>query len=100
MRTLLISCLLLEIASAQDLARDVRAAIAQKNFALGESIIQDYKGGRGTTPELIEAVSWLGGGALAGKLLGRADGHSVPTGKLALGPVERRQFDAQPGPPP
>src|SRR5437870_2985216 len=96
MRTLLITCLLLGIASAQDLVRDVRAAIAQKNFALGESIIKDYKGGRGTTPELIEAVSWLGRGALAAKQLDRADAYAVEARKLALDQLKRRKLDAEP----
>jgi thiol-disulfide isomerase/thioredoxin len=96
MRLALLSCLLLGIAAAQDIVRDVRTAIAQNNFAAGESLIQRYKAGQGTTPELIEAVSWLGRGALAARQLDRADAYAAEARKLALEQLKRRTLDTEP----
>src|SRR5262249_51929546 len=96
MRTALITCLLAGVACAQDIVRDVRAAIAQNNFALGESLIRKHKAGQGTTPEMIEAVSWLGRGALAAKQLDRADAYATEAHKLALEQLKRRGLDAEP----
>ena len=55
----------------------MRAAIAQNNFTLGESLLQRYQAGQGVTPETIEALSWLGRGALASKQLDRADAYAA-----------------------
>jgi len=80
---------------AEDLVTEVRAAIAKNDFALGEKLIQDFKTGRGTTPELILAVSWLGRGALAAKQFDRADSYAVEARKLALAQLTRRKLDAE-----
>jgi thiol-disulfide isomerase/thioredoxin len=96
MRIAFIWCLLLGSAAAQNVVRDVRAAIAQNNFALGESLIQKHKAAQGTTPEMILAVSWLGRGALASKQLDRADAYAVEARKLALEQLKRRKLDAEP----
>ncbi len=76
--------LLAAAATAPDIVGDVRAAIAQNNFALGESLLQRYQTGQGVTPEMIEALSWLGRGALAAGQLDPADGYAERTRKLAL----------------
>jgi thiol-disulfide isomerase/thioredoxin len=83
-------------ASGQDIIVDVRAAIAQNNFALGEKLIQQYKTERGVTPDMIEAVSWLGRGALAAKQLDRADAYAAQARKLALDQLAHRKLDAEP----
>ena len=46
---------------------DVRDAIAQQDFARGERYIETYRAKNGITPEVIEALSWLGRGALTEK---------------------------------
>src|SRR5207247_5268784 len=96
MRIALIACLLLRVAAAQDIVRDVRAAIAQNNFSMGEGLIRKYKAARGTTPEMVEAVSWLGRGALAAKQLDRAAAYAAEARKLALDQLKRRNLDAEP----
>src|SRR6185369_9663082 len=96
MRIAFISLLLLGVATAQEIVRDVRAAIAQNNFSLGESLIQKHKAAQGTTPEIILAVSWLGRGALASKQLDRADAYAVEARRLALEQLKRRKLDAEP----
>jgi thiol-disulfide isomerase/thioredoxin len=83
-------------ASGQDIIADVRAAIAQNNFTLGENLTQRYKTERGATAEMIEAVSWLGRGALAAKQLDRADAYAAQARKLALDQLAHRKLDAEP----
>src|SRR5260370_8865716 len=83
-------------ATAPDIVGDVRAAIAQKNLALGESLIQRYQAGQGVTPEMIEALSWLGRGALAAGQLDPADGYAERTRELALEQLSHRKLDAEP----
>jgi thiol-disulfide isomerase/thioredoxin len=84
------------VAAAQDIVRDVRATIAQNNFEAGEALIRNYQSGQGVTPEMIEAVSWLGRGALAAKQLDRADGYAMEARKLAQAQLSRRKLDAEP----
>ena len=95
MRLWLIPTLAL-VASAQDIVKDVRTAIAKNNFASGEALIQNYRATRGATPELIEAESWLGRGALAAKQYDRAESYAAETRKLALEQLAHRKLDAEP----
>jgi thiol-disulfide isomerase/thioredoxin len=74
---------------------DVRDAIDQKNFALGDSIIQKYRAGRGVTPELLEALSWMGRGALAAKQLDKAESYAKETQRLALDELKKRPLDSE-----
>jgi thiol-disulfide isomerase/thioredoxin len=83
-------------AAAQDIVREVRAAIAQNNFEAGETLIRGYQSAQGVTPEMIEAVSWLGRGALAAKQFDRADGYAMEARKLAQAQLSRRKLDAEP----
>src|SRR5437016_3254230 len=96
MRIALIALLLLRTAAGQDIVREVRAAIAQKNFAAGEALIQKYREAKGATPEMTEAVSWLGRGALAAKQLDRADAYAADARRLSLEQLTRRKLDAEP----
>src|SRR5215831_5301895 len=96
MRAAVLLCLISRIAAAQDIVKEVRIALAQNNFALGESLIQKYKSTQGATPEMIEAVSWLGRGALAARQLDRADSYAAQARKLALAQLTRRKLDAEP----
>ncbi len=47
------------------LVSEVRAAIAAHDLAQAEAIVVQRRARQGTTSEVIEAVSWLGRGALA-----------------------------------
>jgi thiol-disulfide isomerase/thioredoxin len=95
MRLLLI-LVLAWTASGQELVKSVRAAIAQNNFALGETLIRNYTAGKGQTPETILAESWLGRGALAAKQYDKADAYAALTRKLALEQLAHRKLDAEP----
>jgi thiol-disulfide isomerase/thioredoxin len=84
------------VAHAQDLVTYVRAAIARNDFAAGDSFVAQYKAKLGVTPEMIEAVSWLGRGALAAGQLDRAGAYAAEAHKLALAQLTRRKLDAEP----
>src|SRR5260370_31113334 len=82
--------------AAQNIVSDVRLAIAQKNLTLGDNLIGRYKAVQGVTPEMIEAVSWLGRGALELQRPDRAEAYAAQARDLALAQLSRRQLDAEP----
>ena len=81
-------------AAAAGIVSEVRAAIAQKNYALAERHLESYRAQQGVTPEMIEALSWLGRGALGAKELDRAEAYAAETRKLALEQLKTRALDA------
>ncbi len=81
--------------AAASLIGDVRAAIARKDFLTGERLIEAYQAKRGVTPEMLEALSWLGRGALAEEQLDRADGYATRTMDLALKQLGQRPLDTE-----
>ena len=81
-------------AGAQSLIRNVRAAIAKNDFAQAEEQIAKYRASRGVTPEMLEALSWLGRGALGAKQLDRAESYAAATHELALGLLKAQRLDA------
>jgi uncharacterized protein HemY len=54
------------------LVPDVRALLNKGDFPGAEKLIADFQKQNGTTPEMLEAQSWLGRGALAAKQYGKA----------------------------
>lgn len=96
MQTRLISYALIAASAASAaIIQDVRSAIAQNNFALAESHIQQYKSANGVTPEMIAALSWLGRGALAAKQYDKAEAYALETHKLALAELKKRPLDQE-----
>lgn len=81
---------------APNVIAQVRAAIAKNDFAGGEKILGDYRAAKGGwTPEALEALSWLGRGALAAKQFDKADGYARETHKLAVAELATRALDAE-----
>ncbi|MBI3264677.1 MAG: redoxin domain-containing protein [Acidobacteria bacterium] len=74
----------------------VRAAIAKKDFAEGERILGQYRAANGDTPDALEAMSWLGRGALAERALDRADAYARETYRLSVAALDKRELDAEP----
>ena len=72
---------------------ETRAAIAEKDFAKGEKIVLNSLAKDGTTPEAIEAWSWLGRGALAAKMFNEADGYAKRTYKMVEEALLTRKLD-------
>lgn len=87
--------LLVSAGAAQNIVRDVRAAIAKNDFSGGEKLIAAHKAERGLTPETIEAVSWLGRGALAAKQFDAAYAYAEQAREMALDQLKRRKLDAE-----
>ena len=83
-------------AAAQDIIREVRAAIAQGDFRLGEALIRNQLEKGPVTPELAEAESWLARGALAAKQLDLAQRYAYDTRKLVKAQLDSRKLDAEP----
>jgi thiol-disulfide isomerase/thioredoxin len=75
---------------------DVRAAIAAGDFATGEKLIATHRAAQGVTPAMLEALSWLGRGALAAKQLDKADDYAQQTRELALAALRTRKMDDEP----
>src|SRR5207248_1668055 len=86
-----------KVSSASDgIVADVRKALALKDFAGAERQIQTLRAREGVTPELIEAISWMGRGALAEKHYDQAQSWAEQTRKLALLQLKKRKLDAEP----
>jgi thiol-disulfide isomerase/thioredoxin len=81
-------------AQSGSLVRDVRAAIAAGDFARAETQISEYQSARGVTPEMLEALSWLGRGALAEKRYDQAEAYASKTRELCLEMLKSRPLDA------
>src|SRR5258708_22719867 len=74
------------------LISEVKAAIAAHDLSRAEALVAARRAEQGDTPEAIEAVSWLGRGALAEKQADRAERHAVEAQRL----VGRRSPDEDP----
>jgi thiol-disulfide isomerase/thioredoxin len=83
-------------AKPQNIIGEVRAAIAAGDFAAGEQLLNVYRGSKGTTPEALEALSWLGRGALAARQLDQAENYALETYDLCVEALETRPMDAEP----
>jgi thiol-disulfide isomerase/thioredoxin len=75
------------------LVSEVRAAIAAHDLAQAEALIVQRRARDGTTPEVIEAVSWLGRGALAEKQDDRAEQYAAEAQRLAVAALGSRSVD-------
>lgn len=75
---------------------DVRAAIAQRDFARGEKLLDAYRSTHGVTPEMLEALSWLSRGALAARQWDKADLYATQTYDLARAALKGRSVDQEP----
>jgi thiol-disulfide isomerase/thioredoxin len=74
---------------------EVRSAIARDDFALAETKIAAYRTANGVTPEMLEALSWLGRGELAAGNLDKAEAYAVETHRLVLEQLKTRPLDAE-----
>jgi hypothetical protein len=76
------------------LLSEVREAIAAHDLARAESLVAKRRAEQGTTPEVIEAISWLGRGALAERQLDRAEKHAIEAYTLAVSALATRPVDS------
>ena len=81
---------------APNLVSEVRAAIARQDFAEGERLIAAQRAATSVTPIVMEAISWLGRGALAAGQLDRAEGYARQAYDLAQAALKTRGVDDEP----
>jgi len=73
----------------------VRSAIAAGDFSTAEQQVNEYRRSEGVTPEMLEALSWLGRGALQVGRLDDAERYAAETRDLSLEALETREVDAE-----
>lgn len=96
MQKRLISYALLAASTASSaIIKDVRDAIARQDFASADAQVAHYERQNGVTPEFIEAVSWMGRGALAAKRYDHAQKYAERTYSLAAQQLAKRPLDAE-----
>jgi thiol-disulfide isomerase/thioredoxin len=75
---------------------DVRAAIKGNEFSRAEKMLASYRAASGVTPEFLEALSWMGRGALAAKDLTAAERYARETYALCTALLKNRPLDQEP----
>jgi thiol-disulfide isomerase/thioredoxin len=78
------------------LVAEVRAAIAVHDLARAEAIVAGRRAEQGNTPEVLEAASWLGRGALAEGKLDQAEKYAVDVQKQIMTALAGRPVDVDP----
>jgi len=78
------------------IVENVRDALAQNNINLAESEVRSFKAQNGPTPECLEALSWIGRGALAARQLDVAENYARETQALSTQQLKTRPLDAEP----
>jgi len=89
----LFTLLLASFAAQAAIIPEVRILLNKQDFAAAEKLIETQRAGGPWTPELIEAQSWLGRGALAAKHFDKALAYSSETRKLSLAALKTRKLD-------
>lgn len=84
--------------AAADLISDVRSAIAQNQMPIAQQMLDAYKKQRGTTPEMIEATSWMARAAVKQNKFDAAEHYVQDVMKMATGQLARQagRLDAEP----
>jgi thiol-disulfide isomerase/thioredoxin len=96
MRFRWLAAFLITAAAWADIVKDVRTALAENDFARADLYVQKYRAAQGVTPELLEAFSWLGRGALSAKQLDKAEALAKQAQRLSLAELKKRPLDAEP----
>lgn len=81
---------------APSIVADVRAAMANNDFARADTALAAHRKAHGVTPEMLEALSWMGRGALAAEELDRAERYATETYKLSAELLKGRRLDDEP----
>ena len=82
--------------AAADVVSEVRAAIGAHDLDRADAIFTERRGERGNVPEIVEARSWLGRGALVEGQLNRADRYAREAQRLAAASLANRALDGEP----
>jgi thiol-disulfide isomerase/thioredoxin len=82
--------------TASGVVSEVRAAINASDLDRAETIYTKHRNDRGDAPEVIEALSWLGRGALAERQLDRANRYAREAQQLGVKSLGGRALDGEP----
>jgi thiol-disulfide isomerase/thioredoxin len=82
--------------TASEVVAEVRAAINARDLDRAEAVFTKHRAARGNAPEVIEALSWLGRGALAEGQLDRADRYAREAQELGVRSLGGRALDGEP----
>jgi thiol-disulfide isomerase/thioredoxin len=102
MKRMLVALLTVVIASANVAAQtsplvvEVRAAIKANDLAKAAGVISAFRKAQGVTPEMLEAQSWIGRGALAAGDLNQAERVARETYELSTAMLKSRGLDQEP----
>ena len=83
-------------AAVRPIIPEVRKLIARDEFAAAEKTLRQFIAANGPTPDALEALSWLGRGALARKRLDEANRFAMETYGLSLEALKTRRLDEEP----
>lgn len=75
---------------------EVRYAISRNDLGGADQLLASYRARHGIDPEYLEALSWMGRGALSAGDLGRADEYAAKTQSLTLELLKRMDLDSNP----
>ena len=78
------------------LVAEVRAALAAHDLTRAEAIVAKRRAEQGNTPEVLEAASWLGRGALAERKLEQAEKYAIDVQKQIVAALAGRPVDVDP----
>ncbi|MGE0866076.1 MAG: TlpA family protein disulfide reductase [Vicinamibacterales bacterium] len=84
------------LAQAAPIVAEVRAAIANNDFARGDTVLAAHRKAHGVTPEMLEALSWMGRGTLAARRFELAERYATETYQLSAELLKRRELDDEP----
>jgi len=96
MLTKLVAVLLVATAAMASVVTDVIQALQAGNFGLADAYVARYRSSYGVTPEMIEALSWIGRGFLETRQFDKADANAQEVQRLSLDQLKRRRMDAEP----
>lgn len=82
-------------AQAPAVIKEVRSAIAANDFGAAAATLAAYRSANGVTPEMLEALSWMGRGALAAKDLDGAEKYARETYQLSTAQLKVRPLDQE-----
>jgi thiol:disulfide interchange protein len=83
-------------ARQQSIVADVRLAIASGDFGHADAQLARARQSSGVTPEWLEALSWMGRGALAARRWDDATKYARETYDLAVAELRQRPLDREP----
>jgi thiol-disulfide isomerase/thioredoxin len=92
----LLTVFLIAAAARASVVTDVLQALQLGNFGLADAYLARYRAAYGITPEMLEALSWIGRADLETKQFDRATANATETQRLVLEQLKRRKLDAEP----